>query len=222
MNMNKKLALTILALLFSGIAIAQAQEDRWVWPDDHIKDALYFHLGIGPKIGAGLSMASNPSFFDFEVKSGFSYQFGAALSFHVGHHPSLPMSGIGRWALEIEALYEARSFSTSIATLTMSCLEIPILMQFHLTSSFLLEAGLTPVRMLNVEPEYLQDGQVVAHTGEIKGNDVMISAGAAYETAFGLSVGLRYNYGMSEWADNFHSKTSTMILSVRYLFSLTK
>lgn len=222
MNMNKKLALTILALLFSGIAIAQAQEDRWVWPDDHIKDALYFHLGIGPKIGAGLSMASNPSFFDFEVKSGFSYQFGAALSFHVGHHPSLPMSGIGRWALEIEALYEARSFSTSIATLTMSCLEMPILMRFYLTSSFQLEAGLTPVRVLGVGPEYLQDGQIVAHTGNLKGNDVMITAGAAYQTAIGLSVGLRYNYGTSEWADNFHSKTSTLMLSVCYLFSLTK
>ena len=130
--------------------------------------------------------------------------------------------GIGRWGLEIEALYEARRFNAGTGVMVMRCLEIPILLQFYINHNFQVEAGLTPVKLLDVSPEYLQTGDVVANVGQIKGNDVMVTAGVCYKTAKGLAFGLRYNLGMSEWAENFHSKTSTAMVSVSYLFPIIK
>ena len=220
--MFKRLLITVLALSFCGIVFAQEQQDRWIWPDEHIKDALFLQVGAGPKIGGGLAMATDPAFFDFDLKGGLAYQLGAAINVHIANHPSLKPQGIGRWGLEIEALYGARRFNAGNEAMVMKCFETPILLQFYINHDFLVEAGLTPVKLLGVSPEYLQTGDVVANVGQIKGNDVMVTAGVCYKTAKGLAFGLRYNLGMSEWAENFHSKTSTAMVSVSYLFPIIK
>ncbi len=220
--MYKRLLIIALSLLFSGVAFAQEQQDPWIWPDDHIKDALFLRIGVGPKIGGGMAMATEPSFFDFDLKGNLAYQIGATLNFQMANHSSVKPHGIGHWGLEIEALYGSRNYKSGDETMAMRCLEIPILLQFYITQGFLLEAGLTTVKLLNVSPGYLQTGGVVAYVGGIKGNDVMFSAGLCYKTSFGLDFGFRYNYGLSEWAENFHSKSSAAMVSVSYLFSLIK
>ena len=220
--MYKRLLIIALALSICGLAFSQNQQDRWIWPDEHIKDALFLHIGLGPRIGGGLAMATNPSFFDFDLKGGLAYQIGASVNVHIAHHPSLDLFGIGHWGMEIEALYGSRNFNSGNGTMVMRCLEMPILLQFYFTPDFQVEAGLTPVKLLNISPEYLQTGNIVANVGAIKGNDVMVSAGACYKTSIGLDIGLRYNLGLSKWAENFHSKTSTMMVSVSYLFPLIK
>ncbi len=220
--MFKKFLITVLALSFCDITFAQEQQDQWIWPDQHIEDALYLHIGLGPTIGGGLAMATNPSFFDYDLKSGFAYQGGVAFNINVSHHSSLGLIGIGRWGVEIEALYGAKSYKAGNKTLLMNYLEIPMLLQFYLTQGLLVEAGLTPVKLINASPNYLQSGNVTADMGTMKVNDVMISAGACFKTPFGLAIGLRYNLGVSEWAENFHSKTSTAMASISYLFPLIK
>lgn len=219
--MFKRLLFTAIVLSFCGIASAQ-QTDHWIWPDEHIEDALFLQIGAGPKLGAGLAMATNPAFFDFDLKGGLAYQIGAAVNVHIANHPSVKPQGIGRWGLEIEALYGSRGFKAGNHGMAMKCLEIPILLQFYVNKDIQVEAGLTPVKHIGVTPDYLQTGDVVANVGNIKGNDVMVSAGASYKTAIGLAIGLRYNIGLSEWAENFHSKTSTAMLSVSYLFPIVK
>ena len=217
--MFKRLLFTAIVLSFCGIAFAQ---DRWIWPDEHIKDALFLQIGVGPKIEAGLVVATDPAFFDFDLKGGLAYQIGAAVNVHIANHPSLKPQGIGRWGLEIEAIYGLRGFKAGNQSMAMKCLEVPILLQFYINKKLQVEAGLTPVKHIGVTPEYLQTGEVVANVGNIKGNDVMVSAGVCYKTAIGLVIGLRYNLGMSEWAENFHSKTNTAMLSASYLFPIVK
>jgi hypothetical protein len=220
--MYKKLIITSIALLFCAIVFAQEKKDRWIWPDEHKKDALYLHVDLGPKIGGGLAMSTNPSFYDFELKTGFAYQIGAALSVHVTHHPSFGLLGIGRVGMEIEAIYSCLGLNSSIDMMNISCLEIPVLIQFYVTPDFQVEVGATPTKFLNVSPKYIQAGNVVANVGSIQGGDVKLSLGACYKTLFGLAIGLRYNLGMSELAENFHSKVSTAMLSVNYMFPLIK
>lgn len=220
--MIKRLLVAVLALSFCGIVSAQEPQDPWVWPDQHIQDALYLHVGLGPKIGGGLAMATTPSFFDFDLKSRFAYQGGVAFNVNISHHSSLGLLGIGRWGLDVEVLYEARSFKAGNETLMMNYMEIPVLLQFYLAPEFHMEAGLTPTKLINISPDNLQSGNVVANMGGIKGDDVMISAGACFKTPFNLVIGLRYNLGISEWAENFHSKTSTVMASFNYLFPLIK
>ena len=141
--MHKRLLIAALAVLLCEITFGQDQHDRWIWPDEHIEDALFLQIGVGPKIGAGLGMASNPSFFDFNFKGGLAYQLGAAVNIHVAHHPSLKLHGIERVGLEIEALYGQYGFNADENTLKMKCLEIPMLLQLYLTRSLLLEFGVT-------------------------------------------------------------------------------
>ena len=220
--MHKRLLLTLLAIFLSGYIFAQTQQDRWVWPDEHIEDALYPHLGIGPKVGVGVATATQPDFFDFDMGGGLAYQLGVAINFNIGHHASLGPKGIGRLGLEIEALFESRSFSTGHESLSMNCVEMPILLQFYISSEILLEVGFTPVKSLGTKPDYLCTGPTAVNVGGIKADDVMLTAGVCYKTKMGLSVDLRYNYGMSPWSENFESKTSTIMLGVNYLFSLIK
>ena len=221
-SMIKKLALVIALLLLGGALFAQNHKDRWIWPDEHVEDVLFIKIGVEPKIGAGLGMASNPSFFDFSIKGGFAYQIGAALNVHVSHHPSLGLAGIGRVGLEIEALYSSQNLKVGQDNMRINCLEIPVLVQLFVTSNFQIEAGATPTMILKVSPEYLQAGNVVANVGDIRGGDVKVSVGVCYNTPFGLAIGLRYNLGMSELAENFHSKISTALFSVNYMFPLIK
>ena len=219
--MYKKLIFALFALSCCTIAFAQ-QQDRWIWPDTHIKDALFLNIGLGPRVGGGLVMATDPSFFDFELKGGLAYQIGGAVNVHIANHPLVKPHGIGRLGLEIEALYGSRSFNAGNESIVMKCLEIPMLLQFHITQSFQVEAGVALVKVLSTSPDYLQTENVVANVGGLKGDDVMISFGACYKTTSRLVIGLRYNIGMSEWAENFHSKTSTAMVSVGYLFPIIK
>lgn len=221
--MFKRLLIIILAIFFCAIAFAQEQQDSWIWPDEHIEDALFLQIGLGPKIGGGLAMATAPSFFDFDLKGSFAYQIGASVDVRIAHHPSLGPRGIGRLGLEIEALYGSRSFKAGNGrTMVMKCLEIPILLQLYITQDFQVKVGLIPVKGIGVSPDYLQTGNVVANVGDLKGDDLMFSAGICYKTTFGLAFGVCYNFGVSEWAENFHSKTSTAMVSINYLFSLIK
>lgn len=220
--MYKKLIITSIALLFCVLTFAQEQEDRWIWPDEHKKDALYLHVDVGPKIGGGLGLATNPEFYDFSLKSGLAYQLGAALNVRVSHHPSFGLIGIGRVGIGIEVLYSSHNFNVGGNKMRISCLEIPILVRFYITPAFQIEAGATPTKLLKVSPDYLQVGNVVANVGGIRGGDVKISLGLGYNTPFGLAIGLRYNLGMSELAENFHSKISTAMVSVSYMIPLIK
>ena len=218
--MFKRLLIATIVLSFCGITFAQQQQDRWIWPDEHIEEALFLQIGLGPKIGAGLALASNPAFFDFDLKGGLAYQIAGAVNVHIANHSLVKPHGIGRLGLEIEALYGARSFNAGNESIVMKCMEIPMLLQLYITQGFQVEAGVTPVKVLSISPDYLQTEIVVANVGGLKGDDVMISVGACYKTTSRLVIGLRYNLGMSEWAENFHSKTSTAMVSVSYLFPI--
>lgn len=220
--MYKKLIITLVTLLCCVVTFAQEQEDRWIWPDEHVQDAFFLHVGLGPKVGGGLAMATAPSFFDFDLKGVLAYQFGAAFNVNLSHHSSLGLSGIGRLGLEIEALYGSQRFKSGNEIVALDCIEIPVMLQFYITPGFMVEAGATPTKILKVSPEYMQAGNVLANLGSLQGRDVKVSLGMSYKTAMGLAFGLRYNLGMSELAENFHSKTSTAMVSASYFFPLMK
>lgn len=217
--MFKRLLITTIVLSLSTIAFAQ-QQDRWIWPDEQIEDAWFLQIGVGPKIEVGFASATNPSFFDVNLKGGFAYKIGGAVNVRIANHPLVNPHGIGRLGLEIEAFYGSRSFNAGNEYIVMKCLEIPMLFQFCVIQGLQVEAGVTPVKVLSTSPDYLQTGGVVANVGDLRGDDVMISVGVCYKTNFGLVIGLRYNHGLSEWAENFHSKTSSAMVSGSYLFPL--
>lgn len=220
--MRKKLLLTFFLLCGCSMAFSQYNSDSWVWPDENQNDALSFYLKAGPKLGAGMSVATKTNLFDTKFKNGFSYQAGLSVKMGLRHQFSKTPKGIERLGLGFEALLSGRNIRTGKENLSMLCLDIPILLRFLITSNFSLEAGATFVQPLKVNPTVLQMQNIVLNTGDLKPADVMLSVGANYQIIAGLELGLRCNIGTSPIAENLGTRLNTFMLSADYLFPLLK
>ena len=215
--MHKKLLLIALALLSCQALLAQ---EEWSWVGS-TQDKSY-RLEIGPKIGAGLTIATQPTKFTSSFKNGLAYQLGLSTNMHFGRRYSTSPGGTGWFGVEAEVLYGGRNLGVEVkgASLSMHCLEIPLLLQFYPTPSLAIEAGPTFTKILKCTPEQLQLEDVVLNTGQLSGSDVMLTAGVAYKTPVNLMVDARYNLGFSPLAGNLDSKISTFMVSIVYVFKI--
>lgn len=220
--MNKKLILAIALLLLGNAIIAQNHEDRWVWPDDMKTDVLSIHLDAGPVIGGGMAFATNPTVIQTDFGNGFCYQFGITANGRLAYQKSPQPHGLSRIGFGVEALLRKTSIKTEDEPLNMLSLDIPIMVHFYVTSGLMLEAGATLVKSLKVSPEWSQFGPVMVNTGNIRCNDIMVSAGANYKTPIGLAFDLRYDHGNSNMSQTVDSKISTIVFSVSYRFFVIK
>lgn len=213
--MRKHLLLVLLAAIScSGLF---AQEDL---------DDRPFRIAIGPKVGVGLDMGSHSNLENLDFGMGFGYQVGAAFNAHFGRRYEMSEGGTGWFGLQIEALYGGRTIKLGSTNLGTSCLEVPVLAQLYVIPNLALEAGVTMVKVLGASPDQLNYGGVTYGIGEIKGSDVMVTAGLAYKSRLNPSSSLlldaRYNMGMSPLAGNFDTKVSSLMFSVVYLFNIVK
>lgn len=181
-----------------------------------------YRMAIGPKAGVGLSIGSHSNQQNLDFSPGLSYQFGLAFNAHFGRRYDLSDGGTGKFGFQLEALYAQRNIKLSSTTIGEKCLEIPVLAQFFVTSSFGIEAGATVVHVIGCTPAVLDYQETHYHTGDISGNDVMLSVGACYKSPKGLLLDVRGNLGSSGLAGNFDTKVSTVMLSVAYLFTIVK
>ena len=217
--MHKKLLLITLALLSCHALLAQ---EEWSWVGS-TQDKSY-RLELGPKIGAGLAIATQPTNFSSSFNNGLAYQLGLSTNMHFGRRYPTSPGGTGWFGLEAEVLYGNRNLGVEgkETTLSMHCLEIPLLIQLYPIPSLAIEVGSTFTKILKCSPEQLQLNNVVLNTGKLSGSDVMLTAGIAYKTSINLMLDMRYNLGFSALAGNLDSKVSTAMLSVSYLFGLGK
>ena len=216
--MHKKLLLIAFALLTCHALLAQ---EEWNWFGSTQDKSNRFELG--PKIGAGLAIATQPTNFSSSFSNGLAYQLGLSANMHFGRRYSTSPGGTGWFGLEAEVLYCGRNLSIEGkgTTLSMHCLEIPLLVQFYPIPSLAINAGPTFTKILKCSPEQLQLDDVVLNTGQLSGSDVMLTAGVAYKTPINLMLDLRYNLGFSALAGNMDSKVSTAMISIVYAFKLS-
>lgn len=214
--MRKHLFLVLLAVLCCNGLFAQkaCEDDR------------SFRMAIGPKAGVGMDMGSHSRLENLDFGMGIGYQFGAAFNAHFGRRNEQSCGGTGWFGVQVEAMYGGRNIKLGTANLGTSCLEVPVLAQLYLTPSFAVQAGATAVVVFKGSPETITYGGATYGTGEIKGNDVMITAGLAYKARFNdnsaLLIDARYNRGMSPLAGNFDTKVSSVMVSLAYLFTVVK
>lgn len=213
--MRKHLLLVLLAALCcSGLFAQECEDDR------------PYRIAIGPKVGVGLAMGSHSNLENLNFGMGVGYQFGAAFNAHFGRRYELSCGGTGWFGLQLEALYGGRNIKLGSESLGMSCFEVPVLAQLYVIPDLAIEAGVTMVKVLGCSPDELTYEGATYGTGEIKGSDVMITAGLAYKTRLNpnssLMLDARYNMGMSPLAGNFDTKVSSLMFSVVYLFNIVK
>ena len=106
--------------------------------------------------------------------------------------------------------------------MNLSCIEVPVLVQVYPLTELGIEVGATIVKMLGFRPAVTQTDSAFIHTSQIKGGDVMLTAGICYKSSFGLLIDARYNMGSSPIAGNLETKVSTATLSVGYLINMIK
>ena len=220
--MYKKLTLAVALLCLCSLVLAQNHDDQWFWPDDYATDELMVLLDASPIIGGGMVFATDPTLFSADFSGGLYYQFGIAASGRLAYRMSPKPHGISRLGMGVEVLLSKTNIKIGGDPIKMLCLDIPVMIHCYVTSGFILEVGATMVKSLKTNPEWTQCGPVMINTGNIKYNDVMLSVGASYKTPFNLALGLRYNHGTSELAENLDSKIRNIVFSISYKFPIIK
>lgn len=206
-----------MSMLMSLLAIGlYAQEG---FGDFNVMDSSY-RIHLGPKVGVNFGTMSGMDVLNPAMGMGF--QGGLAANFHFGRRTEKAEGGTGRFGVQVEALYSQRTIKTNYENLKLGYFEVPILAQYYVLPELSIEVGPTIVGSLSSSPDEMQVGNLTYATGELKGFDVMISAGVGYKHKSGFTASARYNLGMSELAGNFDGKVSTFSVSVGWLFSLIK
>lgn len=213
--MRKHLMLILLAALCCNGLFAQ----------EECEDDRPYRLAIGPKVGIGMGMGSHSNLENLDFGMGLGYQVGAAFNAHFGRRYELSCGGTGWFGLQIEAMYGSRNIKLGAEKLGTSCLEVPVLAQLYFTPSIALEVGATGVMVFSGSPNQLVYEGATYGTGQIKGKDIMATAGLVYKARLNnsaLLIDARYNMGMSPLAGNFDTKVSSVMVSLAYLFNIVK
>ena len=214
--MRKHLFLLLFAALCCNGLFAQ----------EECEDDRPLRIAIGPKVGIGMDMGSHSNLENLDFGMGFGYQFGAAFNAHFGRRTEMSCGGTGWLGLQVEAMYGGRNIKLGSTSLGTKCLEVPVLVQLYFTPSVALEVGATGVMVLGGSPDQLTYQGATYGTGEIKGKDVMATAGLLYKTRLNensaLLIDARYNMGMSPLAGNFDTKVSSVMVSLAYMFNIVK
>ena len=152
----------------------------------------------------------------------------AAMRFHVNAEVQHIIT-THMWPLTLRfAMYSQRTIKTDAENLKLSYFEVPILAQYYVTPDLSIEVGPSITGSLSSSPDKMKFNSVLISTGELKGFDVMLTAGVSYKLKVSnkhencLTASLRYNLGMSKLAGNFDGKVNTVTVSVGWLFSLVK
>lgn len=180
-----------------------------------------YTFSIGPKVGVGLSMATEPEGIGLNMSSGIGYNAGAAFNLRFGRPAGRPL-GAERFGVQLETLYSVRTLKNDVEDITLNCFEVPVLFQWYFIPNLALEVGPTFTGAFSTSPESFKYKESSYQLDKVKAYDVMLSVGVNWKFKNGLAVNLRYNLGNSNIAENFKTKTSTASLGISWLFNVIK
>lgn len=226
--MYKRFLLITLALLLSHALFSQNQsggnppKGKDEWKIEDIFGDKSYRIGLGPKVGANLAIATQPTTYNFNFNNGLGYLLGLSANAHFGRRYPQSAGGTGLFGIETEIIYCLRKLGMEEKEqpLTMHTIEIPVLVQYYPTPSIAVEVGPTFTKTLKRTPNQLQLEEITLNSDRLLENDVMLTVGIAYKTPINLMIDFRYNHGLSNMAGNLDSKVSSLALSFVYLFNI--
>ncbi|MBF4485576.1 porin family protein [Flavobacterium sp. CSZ] len=178
----------------------------------------------------GVKAGANLSTFTGDVDDAKSL-----VGFHVGGFAEIKLSD--KFAIQPEILFSTQGskqegsdlFGSYENKVNVSYLNIPVMAKYYVAEKFSLEAGPQIGFLLSAKSKYEEtvDGEKYSEDIDVKDGfesiDFGVNFGAGYDFTENLSVGLRYNLGLSninknEEGDNAKVKNSVFSLSVGYKF----
>lgn len=191
-----KKTILVLAVVFAAVA-AQAQ------------------VSFGVKAGANFSTLGGDDYDEVDgKKSNTGFHFGGfaniGISDNFAFQPELVYSA--KQGMEYRATILGQNYELNV---NLNYLNLPLMMQYR-THGFYAEAG-PQVGFLLTAKSKAKSGGVTEEEDikeDLKGIDFGVNLGLGYELKNGLGIGARYNFGMSNIADDDNSDVKNRVLSV--------
>jgi len=164
---------------------------------------------------------SNAQDMKFGVKGGLNFanvtnttDTSMRTAFHLGGFANIGVSD--KFSVQPELIYSAQGVKSSSSTLALDYLNIPVMAQFKVADQVSLEVGPQIGFLMSAKADS------VDYKEYMKSTDFGLNFGGAYNIDENMSVGLRYNMGLSDTAKERSAgdatKNSVVQLSFGYSF----
>lgn len=175
---------------------------------------------FGVKAGLNLStISNNQSNISFSPTMNAGFHAGAVANLHFGHRNQGSPVGTGIFGLQPELLYSMQGFVAEGNRINFNYISLPIMAKFYVTKGFNIEVGPYFSYLISSAPNSTVINGTQIEMSSLKGGfDVGVGVGLGYETAFGFTVGARYNLGLVDMANNLKWKNNVVAISVGWLF----
>lgn len=156
---------------------------------------------------------------EFGMRPGFNAGIVANIRFCKRNERSSAKTGL--LAIQPEIRYATMGGDNPNYSIGTGYLMIPVMFQVYPVKNIYVEAGPEFALNLSHTPENVAVGNYQLGITDLKADDIMLGVGAGY-TINGFSVGVRYNHGFSNIAENLLWKNSLIQINLGYAFSLGK
>lgn len=227
--MQKKLILAAIVAL--GVQMANAQvvvqrdypnEQNQKSTKETTEHVSTFAYKIGVKAGVNMSTMSNSMDFDPEFKMGTGFRIGALVNLRWGQRTENSLPGTGWFGLQPEIMYSLQQVGTADESFKLNIIQVPVMVKIYPTTQLSFEVGPEFSYVVSTSPDYLtfanEGVDTNINSGNIKGLNVGIGAGVAYDLDFGLTLGARYSYGINKMGKNLDWKMGNIQITFGWLF----
>lgn len=238
----KKLLILIAAIMGVSPAFAQIDDDSdfgQLSSGGRFEKAKKSAFFIGPKVGVTMTSMSQPSECDLYDGSGIGFSGGIAMKARFGKATENSYEGTGIIGVGLELKYKQNNVKTiANEDLKLGYFEVPVTLQFYpfaksaVMNPFYLELGASFAALMSKSPDQLMVNlneewpgvqSITYNTGDLKGFDAHPVVGLGYTIPnTGFDINARYYIGMSELAENFPCKMSTIEISISWLFKAAR
>lgn len=225
--MPKKLFLVAMVALIVQMANAQIAVQR-DFPNEQkparekTERASTFAYKFGVKAGVNMSTMSNGMDFNPDFKMGAGFRIGGLVNLRWGQRTENSLPGTGWFGLQPEVMYSMQQVGTADESLKLNIIQVPVMVKIYPTTQLSFEVGPEFSYVISSSPESMaiMNGEVQndVKTGDIKGLNVGIGVGLAYDLECGLTIGARYSYGFNKMAKNLDWKMGNIQVSLGWLF----
>lgn len=221
--MLKKLFLVAMVALGVQMANAQVVVQR-DYPNEQeparekTERASTFAYKFGVKAGANMSMMSNGMDFNPDFKMGAGFRVGGLVNLRWGQRTENSLPGTGWFGLQPELMYSMQQVGTADKSFKLNIIQVPVMVKIYPTTQLSFEVGPEFSYVISTSPNTMAVDGTQLKVGDMKGLNVGIGAGFAYDFEMGLSLGARYGYGFTKMAKNLDWKNSNVQVTIGWMF----
>lgn len=221
--MLKKLFLVAIVALGAQMANAQIVVQRDYHGNqttaiENTEQASTFAFKFGVKAGVNMSSMSNGMDFNPDFKMGAGFRIGGLVNLRWGQRTENSLPGTGWFGLQPELLYSMVQVGSDADNLQMHTLQVPVMIKIYPTTQLSFEVGPEFTYVLSSLPNTMAVDGTQLKVGDMKGLNVGIGAGIAYDFDMGLTLGARYSYEFTKMAKNLDWKYSNIQVSIGWMF----